>query len=133
MGQLRWVWWAISVWAQCSISPFIFLFQYFLLYFQFQIFKLNSNPYFELQISKHNSNMNNISTICHNIYYYYYYSIPLSLLLPYFESSDVTEPPKVLGPPTDVLVLRTSDSHAGAHNDSTCLVFCISIISPKSA
>jgi hypothetical protein len=25
----------------------------------------------------------------------------------------VTEPPKVLGPPTDVLVLRTSDSHAG--------------------
>jgi hypothetical protein len=29
----------------------------------------------------------------------------------------VMEPPKVLGPPTDVLVLRTSDSHAGVHND----------------
>jgi hypothetical protein len=29
-----------------------------------------------------------------------------------FTESDVMEPPKVLGPPTDVLVLRTSDSHA---------------------
>jgi hypothetical protein len=28
----------------------------------------------------------------------------------------VTEPPKILGPPTDVLVLRTSNSHASAHN-----------------
>jgi hypothetical protein len=45
----------------------------------------------------------------------------------------VTEPPKVLGPPTDVLVLRTSDSHAGAHNDSTSPVIYIFIISPKSA
>jgi hypothetical protein len=45
----------------------------------------------------------------------------------------VMEPPKVLGPPTDVLVLRTSDSHAGAHNDSTSSVICIFIISPKSA
>ena len=45
----------------------------------------------------------------------------------------VTKPPKVLGPPTDVLVLRTSDSHAGAHNDLASLVICIFIISPKSA
>jgi hypothetical protein len=43
------------------------------------------------------------------------------------------ESPKVLGPPTDVLVLRTSDSHAGAHNHSTSSVICIFIISPKSA
>jgi hypothetical protein len=48
-------------------------------------------------------------------------------------SGTVTEPPKVLGPPTDVLVLRTSDSHAGAHNSSTGPVICISITSPKSA
>jgi hypothetical protein len=45
----------------------------------------------------------------------------------------VTETPKVLGPPTDVLVLRTSDSHAGAHNDSASSVIYIFIISPKSA
>jgi hypothetical protein len=45
----------------------------------------------------------------------------------------VTEPPQVLGPPTDVLVLRTSESHAGAHNDSVSSVICIFIISPKSA
>jgi hypothetical protein len=45
----------------------------------------------------------------------------------------VTEPPKVLGPPTDVLVPRTSDSHAGAHNDSASSVICIFIITPKSA
>jgi hypothetical protein len=44
----------------------------------------------------------------------------------------VTEPSKVLGPLTDVLVLKTSDSHAGAHNDSTGPVICISITSPKS-
>jgi hypothetical protein len=29
----------------------------------------------------------------------------------------IKEPPEVLGPPTDILVLRTSDSHVGAHND----------------
>jgi hypothetical protein len=46
---------------------------------------------------------------------------------------DVMEPPKVLGPPTDVLFLRTSDSHAGAHNDSASSVVCIFIILPKSA
>jgi hypothetical protein len=45
----------------------------------------------------------------------------------------VTEPPKVLGPPTDVFVLRTSDSHAGVNNDWASLVIYISIISPKSA
>jgi hypothetical protein len=47
--------------------------------------------------------------------------------------SSVTEPPKVLGPPTDVLVLRTSDSHTGALNGSIGLITFISIISPKSA
>jgi hypothetical protein len=45
----------------------------------------------------------------------------------------VMEPPKILGPPTDVLVLRTSDSHAGALNGSTGPVTCISFTSPKSA
>jgi hypothetical protein len=44
----------------------------------------------------------------------------------------VMEPPKVLRPPTDVLVLRTSDNHVDAHNHSTSLVLCIAIISPKS-
>jgi hypothetical protein len=45
----------------------------------------------------------------------------------------VMEPPKVLGPPTDVLVLRTSDNHVDAHNHLTSSVICIIIISPKSA
>jgi hypothetical protein len=45
----------------------------------------------------------------------------------------VTEPPKVLGPPIDVLVVRTLDSHACVHNDSTSSVICISITSRKSA
>jgi hypothetical protein len=49
------------------------------------------------------------------------------------EVHNVMEPPKVLGPPTNVFVLRTLDSHEGVHNDSTSLVICISIISPKSA
>ena len=44
----------------------------------------------------------------------------------------VTEPPKVLGPPTDVLVIRTSDSHVGVHNGSTSSVIHISIATPKS-
>jgi hypothetical protein len=44
----------------------------------------------------------------------------------------VTEPPKVLDPPINVLVLRTSDSHPGVHNDLASPVICISIISPKS-
>jgi hypothetical protein len=45
----------------------------------------------------------------------------------------MVEPPKILGPPIDVLVLRASDSQAGAHNGSPGLVICISITSPKSA
>jgi hypothetical protein len=47
--------------------------------------------------------------------------------------ASVTEPPKVLGPPTNVLVLRIPDSHAGALNGSTGPITYISIISPKSA
>jgi hypothetical protein len=66
----------------------------------------------------------------------------LKILLKYYIMSEetgfapilaVTEPPKVLGPLTDVLVLRTSDNHVGAHNHSTILVICIFLISPKSA
>jgi hypothetical protein len=66
----------------------------------------------------------------------------LKILLKYYVMSEetgftpipaVTEPPKVLGPPTDVLVLRISDSHAGASNHSASSVICIFIISPKSA
>jgi hypothetical protein len=45
----------------------------------------------------------------------------------------ITEPPKVLGPPTDVLVLRTSDNHVDALNHSTSSVICSIIKSPKSA
>jgi hypothetical protein len=48
-------------------------------------------------------------------------------------SSVVTEPPKVLGPPTDVLVPRTSNNHVDAHNHSTSSIICIIIKSPKSA
>jgi hypothetical protein len=44
----------------------------------------------------------------------------------------VMKPPKVLGPPTDVLVLRTSDNHIDAHNHLTSSVLCILITSPKS-
>jgi hypothetical protein len=35
----------------------------------------------------------------------------------------VTEPPNILGPPTDVLVLTTSYNHAGALNGSAGPVF----------
>ena len=52
---------------------------------------------------------------------------------PVYGMASVAEPPKVLGPPIDVLVLRTSDNHVDAHNHLTSLVFCINIISPKSA
>jgi hypothetical protein len=45
----------------------------------------------------------------------------------------VMEPPKILGPPTDVLVLRTSVNHLGALNGSIGPVIYISITSPKSA
>ena len=44
----------------------------------------------------------------------------------------VTKPPKILGPPTDVIALRTIDNHAGALNGSVGPITCISIISPKS-
>jgi hypothetical protein len=44
----------------------------------------------------------------------------------------VMEPAKILGPPTNVLVLRTSDSHAGALNGSAGPSTCITITSPKS-
>jgi hypothetical protein len=46
---------------------------------------------------------------------------------------NVTEPPKILGPPKDILVLRTSYSHLGALNGSTGPITCISITSPKRA
>jgi hypothetical protein len=45
----------------------------------------------------------------------------------------ITEPSKILGPPTYVLVPMTSNNHAGALNGSACLAFYISITSPKSA
>jgi hypothetical protein len=48
-------------------------------------------------------------------------------------TESVKEPPKILGPPTDILVLETSDSHAGAHNCLVGPVISISITSPKSA
>jgi hypothetical protein len=66
----------------------------------------------------------------------------LKILLKYYVMSeetgfalipDITEPLKVLGPPTDVLVLKTSDSPVDAYNHSTSSVICIIIISPKSA
>jgi hypothetical protein len=44
----------------------------------------------------------------------------------------VTEPPKVLGPHTVVLVLRTSDNPVDVHNHLTSLVLCIFLTSPKS-
>jgi hypothetical protein len=65
----------------------------------------------------------------------------LKILLNYYIMSEetgsapipaITEPPKILGPPTDVLVLRTSDNHVDAHNHSTSSALCIAIISPKS-
>jgi hypothetical protein len=40
----------------------------------------------------------------------------------------VAEPPKVLGPPTDVLVPRTSDSHAGARNNLVSSVIYIIVV-----
>jgi hypothetical protein len=55
----------------------------------------------------------------------------LKILLKYYIISEemgfapipaVTEPPKVLGPPTFVLVLRTLDNPADAHNHLTSSV-----------
>jgi hypothetical protein len=43
----------------------------------------------------------------------------------------VTEPPKSLGPPTVVLVQRTSDNPVDVHNHSTSSV-SVSFTSPKS-
>jgi hypothetical protein len=40
-------------------------------------------------------------------------------MIPVFGMGNVTEPPKVLGPPTVVLVLRTLDNPVDAHNHST--------------
>jgi hypothetical protein len=65
----------------------------------------------------------------------------LKILLKYYVISEkmgfapipaVTEPPKVLGPPTVVLVLRISDTSVDAHNHSTSSVLCIFLTSPKS-
>jgi hypothetical protein len=44
----------------------------------------------------------------------------------------IKEPPKILGPPTDVLVPKTLESHAGAPNGSTGPVSYISFTLPKS-
>jgi hypothetical protein len=44
----------------------------------------------------------------------------------------VTEPPKVLGPPKVVLVLRTLDNLVDAHNHSTSLVTVSSSFRPRA-
>jgi hypothetical protein len=44
----------------------------------------------------------------------------------------VAEPPKLLGPPIVVLVLRTSDNPVDAHNHSTSSVLYIFLTSSKS-
>jgi hypothetical protein len=44
----------------------------------------------------------------------------------------VTEPPKVLGPPTVVLVLRTLDNHVDAHNHLTSSVNVSSSFRPRA-
>jgi hypothetical protein len=43
-----------------------------------------------------------------------------------------TEPPKVLGPPTVVLVLRTLDNPVDAHNHSTSSVIVPSSFFPRA-
>jgi hypothetical protein len=47
--------WPSGIWADAVVLPFsFFLFSLpFLFKFQFQVFKLNLNPYFELQIPKY--------------------------------------------------------------------------------
>jgi hypothetical protein len=45
---------------------------------------------------------------------------------------DVTESPKVLGPPTVVLVLRTLDNPVDASNHSTSLVTVFSSFRPRA-
>jgi hypothetical protein len=44
----------------------------------------------------------------------------------------VTEPPKVLGPPTVVLVLRTLDNPVDAHNHLTSSVIVSSSFRPRA-
>jgi hypothetical protein len=47
-------------------------------------------------------------------------------------TTPVTEPPKVLGPPTIVLVLRTLDDRVDAHNHSTSSVTISSSFRPRA-
>ena len=65
----------------------------------------------------------------------------MKILLKYYVISEemgfapipaVTEPPKVLGPPTVVLVLRTLDNPVDAHNHSTSLVTISSSFRPRA-
>jgi hypothetical protein len=46
--------------------------------------------------------------------------------------SSVTKPPKVLGPPIVVLVLRTLDNSVDAHNHSTSSVTVSSSFRPRA-
>jgi hypothetical protein len=72
-------------------------------------------------------------TVAQRPLYFYFFTALGPRRYPVEHMAGVMEPSMVLGPPTDVLVLRTSESHAGVHNDLASLVICISIISPKSA
>jgi hypothetical protein len=65
----------------------------------------------------------------------------LKILLKYYVISEemgfapitaVTEPPKVLGPPTVVLVLRTLDNPVDAHNHSTSSITVSSSFRPRA-
>jgi hypothetical protein len=65
----------------------------------------------------------------------------LKILLKYYVISEemgfspipaVMEPPKVLGPPTVVLVLRTLDNPIDAHNHSTSSVTVSSSFRPRA-
>jgi hypothetical protein len=65
----------------------------------------------------------------------------LKILLKYYVISEemgfdpipaVTEPPKVLGPPTVVLLLRTLDNPVDAHNHSTSVVIVSSSFRPRA-
>jgi hypothetical protein len=65
----------------------------------------------------------------------------LKILLKYYVISEemgfspipvVTEPPKVLGPPTVVLVLRSLDNPIDAHNHSTSSVTVSSSFRPRA-
>jgi hypothetical protein len=56
------------------------------------------------------------------------FAISLSIL----ETTHVTEPPKVLGPPIVVLVLRTSDNPIDARNHSTSSITVSSPFCPRA-